>query len=139
MLPGAGGQPIGRRSGRATNAKGLGNVQAISGALLGGRMTKRLKGSETCDDSLSPSEAAALIQLGRIVEELEAMRFQLLGVQASVPISPLERDPLLETDSMDVATEIRSAIGCVLTDRIDPALRELRAAAYSRHRQEWVT
>jgi hypothetical protein len=95
--------------------------------------------TKTSDDSLSPSEAAALVHLGRIVEQLEAIRFQLLGVQASVQISPLERDPLLESDSMDVATEIRSAIGCILTDRIDPALRDLRAVAYSSRRQEWET
>jgi len=102
-------------------------------------MTKRLKGSETSDDSLSSSEAAALFELHRIVEDIGAIRFRLLGVQASLPISPLERDPLLESDAPDTTTEIRSAIGCILRDRIDPALRALRTAAFSRHRQEWVT
>lgn len=93
---------------------------------------------KTSDASLSSSEAAALIELYRVIEEMEAIRFRLLGVQASLPLSPLERDPLLESDAPDTTTEIRSAIGCILEDRIDPALRDLRTA-YSRRRQEWET
>ena len=74
------------------------------------------------------TEAAAREQLRRISRELEALRFRLLGVQASLPASPLEHDPLHEDDAMDPATEIRTAIGCVLADRIDPALRDLQTA-----------
>jgi hypothetical protein len=78
------------------------------------------------------TEAAAREQLRRISRDLEALRFRLLGVQASLPASPLEHDPLREDDAMDPATEIRTAIGCVLADRIDPALRDLQAAAAPR-------
>jgi hypothetical protein len=74
-------------------------------------------------------ETAAREQLRRISCDLEALCFRLLGVQASLPASPLEHDPLREDDAMDPATEIRAAIGCVLADRLDPALRDLQAAA----------
>jgi hypothetical protein len=36
---------------------------------------------------------------------------------------------LLGEDEMDVSTEIRSVIECVLADSIGPAVRDLRAAA----------
>jgi len=74
-------------------------------------------------------ESAARAQLREIAAALETLRFQLLGVQASLPPSPLEETPLLETDEMDTPTEIRTAIGCVLEDRIAPAIRDLRTAA----------
>jgi hypothetical protein len=75
------------------------------------------------------AEDTAREQLLEISHELEAIRFRLLGVQASLPSSPAERDLLREDDEMDTPTEIRSAIDCLLTDRIDPALRELQATA----------
>jgi len=49
------------------------------------------------------TEAAAREQLRRISRDLEALRFRLLGVQASLPASPLEHDPLREDDAMDPA------------------------------------
>jgi hypothetical protein len=75
------------------------------------------------------AEDTAREQLLEISRELEAIRFRLLGVQASLPSSPAERDLLREDDEMDTPTEIRSAIDCLLMDRIDPALRELQATA----------
>ncbi len=78
---------------------------------------------------MTTAEAAARERLREIAAELETLRFRLLEVQASLPPSPLERDPLREDDAMDTTTEIRSAIDCVLEDRIDPALKALRAAA----------
>jgi hypothetical protein len=77
---------------------------------------------------MTPAETTAEAQLGEIADALEAIRFRLLGVQASLPPSPLERDPLLEEDEMDTATKLRTLVGCVLEDRIEPALRELRTA-----------
>jgi hypothetical protein len=74
------------------------------------------------------TEAAARDQLREISRDLDAIRFRLLGVQAILPRSPQEQDPLLESDTMDSSTGLRAAIGCVLQDRIDPALRDLRAA-----------
>lgn len=80
---------------------------------------------------MTPAETTAEAQLGEIADALEAIRFRLLGVQASLPASPLERDPLREEDEMDSATRIRALVGCVLEDRIEPALLELRAAGAS--------
>ncbi|MGC2238952.1 MAG: hypothetical protein WA584_22550 [Pyrinomonadaceae bacterium] len=74
------------------------------------------------------AEATAEAQLGEIANALEAIRFRLLGVQASLPASPLERDPLRDEDEMDTASQLRALVGCVLEDRIEPALRELRRA-----------
>jgi hypothetical protein len=75
---------------------------------------------------MTDPETAAEAQLREIADALEALRFRLLGVQASLPPSSLERDPLREVDEMDTATEIRAVVGCVLEDRIEPALQELR-------------
>jgi hypothetical protein len=75
------------------------------------------------------AESTARAQLREIAAELETLRLRLLGVQASLPPSPLEETPLLETDEMDSPTEIRTAIGCVLEDRITPAIRALQEAS----------
>jgi hypothetical protein len=72
------------------------------------------------------TESTAREQLREIAAELETIRFRLLGVQASLPPSSLEETPLLESDEMDAPTEIRTAIGCVLEDRIAPAIRALQ-------------
>jgi hypothetical protein len=78
---------------------------------------------------MTTAEAAARERLREIAAGLETLRRRLLEVQASLPASPLEHDPLREDDATDPTTEIRSTIGCVLEDRIDPALRDLQAAA----------
>jgi hypothetical protein len=77
---------------------------------------------------MTEAETTAEAQLREIAGALEAIRFRLLGVQASLPASPLEREPLREEDEMDTATELRALVGCVLEDRIEPALQELRTA-----------
>ena len=75
---------------------------------------------------MTDAETTAEAQLREIADALEVIRFRLLGVQASLPASSVERDPLREEDEMDTATEIRAVVGCVLEDRIEPALQELR-------------
>jgi hypothetical protein len=84
------------------------------------RRTKRMR---------SEPETEAKEQLREIVAELEAIRFRLLGIQASLPDSPAERFPPLEQEDMDPWSEIRSIIGCVLNDSIRPAIRDLRNMA----------
>jgi chloramphenicol 3-O-phosphotransferase len=74
-------------------------------------------------------EAAAREQLAEIVRDLEAMRFRLLGVQASLPAAPGELVRQLDVEEMDAATEIRTVIQCVLDDHIEPTVRDLRKAA----------
>lgn len=84
------------------------------------RRTKRMR---------SEPESEAKDQLREIVAELEAIRFRLLGIQSSLPDSPMERFPPLEGNKMEPGAEIRAVIGCVLDDSIRPAIRDLRNMA----------
>jgi hypothetical protein len=70
-------------------------------------------------------------QLRGIATDLEAIRLRLLGLQASLPASPAERFRLLEEEALDTGAEIRAVIGCVLHDRIQPAIEDLRGVAAS--------
>jgi hypothetical protein len=71
----------------------------------------------------------ALDQVGDIARAVENLQFRLLGVQATLPEAAAESVRLLDADPMDATTEIRAIIDCVLRDRIEPALRELRKLA----------
>ena len=62
-----------------------------------------------------------------IIQELDAVQLQLLGVQASLPPGPMELDRFLEMEGADAATGIRAAIACVLRDYLEPAIRDLGA------------
>jgi hypothetical protein len=69
-------------------------------------------------------------ELGRIAGELIAIRYRLLGVQASIPPSPYERSPEdLGEGAADVATELRSVIGIGIHDSLEPLIQDLLAAA----------
>ncbi len=68
-------------------------------------------------------------KLGGIVEELEAIRRRLGDLHARLPVPPQETAMLLGEEEMDVSTEVRSVVECVLADRIEPAIRDLAAAA----------
>jgi hypothetical protein len=65
-------------------------------------------------------------QVRDIAREVENLQFRLLGVQSTLPEATAESVRLLDVDPMDATTEIRAIIDCVLRDRIEPALRELR-------------
>ena len=71
----------------------------------------------------------ARAQLLEIERQLEAIRFRLLGVQASLPPAPMELLPLLEEESMHAAAQIRAVVQCVLRDSIEPAIQDLREVA----------
>lgn len=75
------------------------------------------------------SEADAQRQVRAIAAELEAIRFRLLGVCASLEVPPMEPVMLVGEMDMDISTEVRSVIECVVNDFIDSAVRDLRAAA----------
>lgn len=77
----------------------------------------------------SESEATAQAQLRQIAMELEAIRFRLIGLQATLSVPPQEDAMLAGELDMDVSTEVRSVIDCVLNDSIQPAVRDLLAAA----------
>jgi len=82
------------------------------------------------------TEAEAAAMQARVLEVaagLEALIRKLQDVHDGIPVSPLEAVMLLGEEDMDVATALRSMIECVLADRLEPALRELRqGAAYKK-------
>ena len=76
-------------------------------------------------------EDKAQAKLRKSVAKMEAVRDLLRRIYADVPVSPREEVMLLGEAEPDVATEVRSAIECVLADRIEPAIQSLaEAAAY---------
>ncbi len=79
---------------------------------------------------MSEAEAVAQAQLDLIVKVLEILRKALRQIDATLPPSPqeLSKDDHAEGDP-DVTSEVRRVVQCVLTDRIDAAIRELTAAS----------
>jgi hypothetical protein len=80
-------------------------------------------------DMGAEAEAAAQEALLELANEVESIGRKLEAIHASLSIPPNEGMMLLGEDEMDVSTEIRSVIECVLADSIGPAVRDLRAAA----------
>ena len=75
---------------------------------------------------MTQAEAAAQAELRKIVAELELIRSHLLEIAETLPKPPGDVE---NEEEMDIATEVRSVIECVLTDNIRPAIRDLRTAA----------
>jgi hypothetical protein len=75
---------------------------------------------------MTQAEAAAQAELRKIVAELESLRSRLLEIVETLPKPPGDVE---DEEEMDIATEVRSVIECVLTDNIRPAIRDLRTAA----------
>jgi hypothetical protein len=76
------------------------------------------------------TEADAQVVLQGIVRDLEANVEKLQGIAEGLPLSPQERPELREVDlagDLDRTSEIRRVIQCVLTDNLEPALRDLRS------------
>jgi hypothetical protein len=71
----------------------------------------------------------AKTQLRRVVETLEAIRSQLLGLQASIP--PTLQETSLEDleGEPDAPTAIRAALANALRDRLEPLIKDLKAVA----------
>ncbi len=81
------------------------------------------------DSEIAEAEAAAREQLQQIAGELQGIRVRLGAIHDSLPFSSREDVMLLGEEDKDFSTEVRGVIGCVLTDSIQPAIRDLRAAA----------
>lgn len=76
------------------------------------------------------AEVAAQAELSEIVKELKALRLRLRNVRASLPVPGHESlRPLQDEEDMDLSTEIRSVIECVLNDSLGPAIRDLGVVA----------
>ncbi len=70
---------------------------------------------------------AAQAQLREIVRDLEAVKLRRVGVKESLP--ELDAGPeaiAADLEKLDVRTEIRSVIECVLNDWMAPAIADLR-------------
>jgi hypothetical protein len=85
---------------------------------------------------LDEIEAAAQADLRGIVEELNGIHSRLESLHARLPVPPEETAMLMGEQEMDVSTEIRSVIECVLNDSLRPAIRDLAAAASYRPREK---
>ncbi len=78
------------------------------------------------------TEADAQMVLQGIVRDLEANVEKLRGIAEGLPLSPQERPELREVDlagDLDRTSEVRRVIQCVLTDNLEPAVRDLRSLA----------
>jgi hypothetical protein len=78
----------------------------------------------------------AQLEVRSIVHELVALRYRLLGVQASLPASSAETDRLLETDPLDPASDLRTTIDCVLKDYLGPAEEVLGLDNFQKFKQQ---
>lgn len=85
--------------------------------------------TEKEEQSKTEAEKSATAQLRAVIADLEAIRYRLLGVRASLPVPSQEPVMLLGELDMDVSTEIRTVIECVVHDFVGSAIRDLQAAA----------
>ena len=85
---------------------------------------------------MTEAEAAAQAELRGIVGDLDAIRARLEEIHARLPVPPEETAMLMGEQELDVSTEIRSVIECVLTDSLRPTIRDLAAAASYRPKEK---
>lgn len=78
---------------------------------------------------MTEAETAAQESLKEIVGELERLRARLQELHGRLPVPPQEMAMLEGEEDMDVATEVRVVIECVLNDFIGSAIRDLQEAA----------
>lgn len=78
---------------------------------------------------MTEAEMAAQEELREIVLELNGITSRLTDIHDRLPAPPQETAMLLGEEEMDISTEVCSIVECVLADRIEPAIRDLAAAA----------
>lgn len=94
----------------------------------------------------SVAESAAQAELHALVEELKSFVKRLRAVHRSLaPPSDVEAaqedqedEDEDEDEERDISTEIRSVIECVLADSLEPAIRDLQAAALYGTRKDGI-
>ena len=80
---------------------------------------------------ITEAEATAQAELQKTAGEVAAICARLADLKERLPVPPTEGLMLLGEEEMDVATEVRVVIECVLNDSLRPAIRDLeKAAAY---------
>jgi hypothetical protein len=70
--------------------------------------------------------AEARRQVRRIIDQLEAVRWQLLGLKLSLPRSPTEESQEDLSAEPGAMKDLRATLECVLADDIRPALQDLQ-------------
>ncbi len=86
---------------------------------------------------MTQAETAAQAELRKISKELDTIRRRLLELHESLPPASLEALMFAGEEDLDVTTEVRTIIECVIQDSIQPAIRDLEAAAeYQMERKE---
>jgi hypothetical protein len=78
---------------------------------------------------MTQAETAAQEEIRQIAKELGAIRRRLLNLHKSLPPATLEALMFAGEEDLDVTTEVRTIIECVVQDSIQPAIRDLEAAA----------
>jgi hypothetical protein len=78
---------------------------------------------------MTQTEIAAQEEIRQIAKELDTIRRRLLDLHESLPPAPLEAVMFAGEEDLDVTTEVRTIIECVVQDSIQPAIRDLEAAA----------
>ena len=73
-------------------------------------------------------KAETRTQLADVVRELEAIQYRLLGMAASLRTPRDETARLMGGEEPEDLEGTRSAIECVLVDRLAPAIQDLAAA-----------
>jgi hypothetical protein len=78
---------------------------------------------------MTQAESAAQEALRQIAKELNTIRRNLIELHNSLPPASLEAVMFAGEEDLDVTTEVRTIIECVVRDSIEPAIRDLEAAA----------
>ena len=68
-------------------------------------------------------------QIRRVIDDLRGSRYQLIGIQVSIPPTPQETSPEDLGGDPDAPTEIRSILANAIQDSLDPLIRDLNTAA----------
>jgi hypothetical protein len=68
-------------------------------------------------------------QLGLVADELRGTFFRLAGLVTSLPRTAQEASAQDLDEDTDRATTVRTAVLCVMTDHLQPAIHSLLAAA----------
>lgn len=74
-------------------------------------------------------EDVAQAEIRQMADRWEWDLERLRKIHGSLPVSSREEVMLLGEAEPDIATELRSAIECVIPDQLEPAIRTLREAA----------
>jgi hypothetical protein len=88
------------------------------------------------EEAMTEDEALAQSELREIIKVLSTQCLRLEGIHDRLPVAPNEDAMLQGEAELDVATEVRGAIECVLHEQLRPAISGLQGAATYRPQGE---